>query len=385
VKSRSPFPLVLLAVAACGGAGTSEFRQAAPSYEALAFDVTDAAANEGVLAAPLTAPIVDAGCHPHLFVRTVGVAARVNRHLWKFLGHVERFVSRRADRASDSQAVWHGLHGSVEVQLVITRLGDAKFAWQLEMRPAGGATWTRVAWGDVDRTGASGPRQGVGSITLDLTALKTVVPAEPATGLVSATFESLADHRKVVLDARDVAWDFAAEPNVPDALKQPRSAHYVYYRAPGKGGSLKIADQMAFACPPLPGVLLPPPSDVQLVSRWFRLASGAVHGRSDARMTGGQLPVLHIDRIVGLTCHQAAAEGTAQDESYWLMKAEDAGGATIAGVSFTPPAGGAGPDACDPLLNPPDGKVTDLVSSANDYLFPVDFADDRPAPFPGGP
>lgn len=384
MKNWTFWPSLVLLAAGCGGGATSDFREAAPSYEALAFDVTDAIASTAPLAAGPGAPAADVTCHPHLFARSVGLAARVNRHLWKFLGHVERVVARRADRASDSQSVWQALHGTVEVRLTVTRVSDAAFAWQLEMRQVGAGAWTRVAWGDVDRSGAAGPRQGKGNVHLDLTALHGVVPAEPATGLLSASFEALGDHRKVVLDAKDVAWDFAGEA-VPDALKQPRSAHYVYYRAPGKGGSLKVADQMAFACPPLPGALLPPPADVRLVSRWYRLADGAVHGRTDALVTGGALPLLRVDRIVGLTCHQAAAEGAAQDESWWLVKAEDASGATLAGLSFAPPLGGSGPDACDPALNPPDGKVTDLASSANDYLFPADFADDRPAPFPGGP
>jgi len=376
---------LLPALVACGGAADSaEFQRAAPSYQALALDVSDAATAEGMgalalavdPAAPLP-PVADA-CHPHLFLRSHALAIRVNRHLWKLLVHVERLVARKADTVTTSKAVWERSSGQVEARLSVTRESDTTFSWLLEMRQAGASAWVTVMTGRIDRTGAQGPHQGAGAATLDLTALRSVIPGEPASGTIALSFESFADRRKIAVHALDVSWDLLPGDDVP---ARARDAHYVYTRAPGKGGSLKIADQMLFLCPQVPGQL-PAPADVKLVSRWYRLADGAVHGRSDGAITGGQLASATpaIAKVVGLTCHASAGEMKLQGENYWLVKSEDAGGATLEG--FAPP--GLDPGACDPALNPPGGEVPDLASSGNDYDFSkIDFTTDDPAPFPG--
>jgi hypothetical protein len=375
----SALPLALAALAGCGGAASeSTFQAAAPSYQALSMDLTSSDTT-APSALALTAASGDAAaatlpdCHPHLFIRTHDVVSRVNRHLWHFLRHVEGVIHRNPDITTGDSQVWERVRGGVDTRFTITRAGDQVFTWTLEMKKVGATDFVTVFSGQIDRAGAQGPHQGVGDATLDLGKLASVTGQDVA-GLLTAHFESSTGKRLVVVDAKGVIWDTDA--NAP-ALRQPRDAHYVYDREPGKGGSLKIEEQMVFACPTNLALV---PADVKLVARWYKSASGSVHGRSDALMTSGQLAA--GDKVVGLTCHQGAVDGADQAESYWLMKEEDPSGATVAGSahssSIDPPT------VCDPALNPPSGAVPALDNSATDFdMSGIVFADSTPYPFPG--
>ena len=401
--SRALLTVPLALLVACGGQVADQaFIDAAPTYAGLAMDQTapDAAAPGGTTGAlsladsALMAP--DAPCHPHLFIRSHEVVARVNAHLYRFLRHVAFALAHRPEVATQGEHVWERvLPSGVTVRFTMTRSGDV-FTWLLELAPPQGA-FVPVFWGEIDRTGATGPRQGKGTLTLDLTALHSVIPLERGTGQVSASFEVTAAFRHIVVDAADVAWEidplmlpFGMDPAVVAALEQPRSGHYVFYRKLGTGGSLKLKDQMVFLCPANPGYKL---ADAVVADRWYRSQDGTRHGRSDGLVTGGQLPdqVPPVARVVGVTCQQGSTEMAMPDELFWLMKAEAADGSTIVGWSseWLP---GFGPEACDPALNPPSGTVPDLVSSANDFDFGqvtfttgVDLADpaNQPYPFPG--
>lgn len=374
----SALPLALAALAGCGGvASESAFQSAAPSYQALSMDLTSSdTAAPGAVAltvagADTAATLPD--CHPHLFLRTHDVVARVNRHLWHFLKHVEAVIHRNPDITTGDSQVWERVKNGIDVRLTITRNPDDVFVWTLEMKKVVDGASVTVFSGQIDRGGAQGPHQGIGDATLDLTALAGVTGQEVA-GVLTVHFETFTGRRLVVVDAKGVVWDTDA--NAP-FLRQPRDAHYVYDREPGKGGSVKIEENMVFACPDNPGQL---PADVKLVSRWYRTASGGVHGRSDALMIAGQLPTGHT--VVGLTCHQSASDGDDQAESYWLMKEEDPTGATVAGSahssSIDPPT------VCDPLLNPPSGDVPALDNPATDFdMSGIAFGDANPYPFPG--
>jgi len=402
-------PVALLA--ACGGqTADPAFVNAAPSYAALAMDQTTSdgmAPAAGALSAALVAAPADAAamvapdaCHPHLFVRTHEVVARVNGHLYKFLANVAAAIARRPHLADATEQVWQFVRrDGVQVRFTITRTDPTHFTWLLELAPPAGA-FVPVFWGDIDRSGASGPHQGTGTMTLDLTALHGVIPTEKAVGTVAASFETTATSRRLVVDAQGVAWEI--DPVMPDGsmmpasvlttLEQPRNGHYVYFREPGKGGSLKIRDQMVFLCPDNPQFKL---GDVTLADRWYVAASGSRHGRADGRLTGGQLPDQSppVDKVVGVTCHQSADDATMPAETFWLMKEEAADGSTIQGWSSATLAVGAVlPDACDPALNPPSGTVPDLLGPTNDFDFSgvtiagnasLDDPANQPYPFPG--
>ena len=385
-------PLALLA--ACGGTdvgsgatsgGSSDLVAATPRYTTLAMDMTasdvaagpmmgvaDADAGTGMTApGPLPAVTDMDPCHPHLFLRADAVVARVNRHLYKFLGEVEAVIAANPALATGTSVVWERSRNGVDVKFTVTRDGEAAFSWKLEMTPAGAATSTTVFTGNIDRTGVTRPHQGTGALTLDLTALHAVLPHEPVSGRITAQFAVSDAARKLVVDAVDVTWDVRGEAAGLLVQRPPRNAHYVYYREPGKGGSVKITDEMPFGC----SALAPLPSaDVLLVSRWYRLASGSVHGRTDAVVTGGLIPAQN--RIYGVTCHESATEAGDPAERFWLLKGEDAQGATWPQLALT---GGAGLAPCDERFGP----VPSLQDASADYVFdPGFFASDDPAPFP---
>ena len=377
MRTRIPlalFPLGL--VLACGGGtvdpSSADLAAAAPSYAALSLDQVTADASPApalvaeaptALAAPAgTVGMEGVGCHPHLFLREREVVQRVNRHLYKVLRHVEAALARAPLPSTGGSQVWDRTDGTLERRLTITRSGTGEvFGWVLEMGPAGRAL-ARVLWGEIDRTGASGPHQGRGALHADFAALHAAMPAEPVSaGTLDVAFDTQAASRQVAVTATGVTWEL--DPALVDAgtlqeLSRPRSGSYVYYREPGVGGSLKVKDQMVFACPANPGWI---PADAELVSQWLRQADGSVHGRSDARMTSGQLPA--GDQVLGVTCHSGAAEGREQAEGFWLMKYEPAASpGPFAGASSLA-LSQSGPGACDPVFGP----VPTLADRTDDF------------------
>ncbi len=370
------------ALAACGRGATQDAIDAAPTYESLALDQTSTDVTPPADSSA-QALMIDDTCHPHLFMRSHEVVTRVNRHLYKFLRFVEAVISKNPTEQADNTWTWERVRNTVDVKFTMTKAGEV-YTWTLALGPVGGQL-TTVFSGDIDRTGATGPHQGTGSLTLDLDALASVLPLEPARGVIQAQFDVQAASRKIVVDAANVRWDVQDPMMTSSALTlldQPRNGHYVYYSEKGKGGSLKLTDEMFFVCP-MP-TTTPKLANVSLVERWYRNSSGVVNGRSDALMTGGQLPdhVPPIDHVVGVTC-RTSTDTTFPTETFWLMKAEDATGATISG-SDTEDVGGSS-TACDPALNPPDGTVPDLTSSTNDFVFPdaTTMSSDDVYPFPG--
>ena len=374
----SPLALAL----ACGGSGSgatgssSELLAAAPTSETFAVSVTDTTPAPAALSTANLDPVVafppifvgggDA-CHPHLFQRTEAVAARLNRHLYKFLGRIDRLIADDPTVSTSSQVVWERVRNGLDERFTLTQVATGQYTWSLDLRQGSTGSFTTVFSGEIDRTTASGPHQGKGDMTLDLTALQSVIPTEPASGVIQVTFDVEAAQRLEAFDASGVTWDTNGDPDDLPA-KAPRDAHYVLDRVPGKGGSLKAADEMIFLCPANPQGLQ---ASVELVSRWYVLTDGSQHGRSDALMTGGQLT--STQSFVGLTCHEKPAAGQPV-ESYWLMKLED-GGTVVSGSAHQ---GGTG-TPCDPVF----GSVPALDSTAGDFDFTqVNFTDDDPYPFP---
>jgi hypothetical protein len=316
------------------------------------------------------------GCAPHLFLRIEAVSRRLNRHLFKFLGRIDRLIAAAPTIDTAGQMVWEKVFpDGVDAKFTIAEVSKDVFSWALELRQGTAGSFTTVFSGQTDRTGATGPRQGKGNLTLDLTALHTVIPAEPATGEIQVAFDVTAASREVVLDAAGVVWDTDGDPDdLPPVA--PRNAHYVYLAEQGKGGSLKAADQMVFLCPANPTLAR---ADVDLVHRWVDEADGSVHGRSDALMKNGQLTATQQE--VGVTCHTAPPRPTAATmampdvEGYWLVKLED-GGSVVSGSIQE--AGSR--SACDPAFGP----VPAADSTTDDFDFAsVSFGDSNPYPFPG--
>jgi hypothetical protein len=320
------------------------------------------AAATGTTTAPLTMMDAMDPCHPHLFVRTEALAARLNRHVAKALGRIEHVIARTPALSTGTQVQWDEVRDGVEIRFTMTRDGEV-YTWSLDLRSAGAtdAQWATVFSGHIDRAGATGPRQGTGAFTVDLDALHQAIPTETAQGKIDATFAIAAAKRVLDVSVARVAWDPDSD---GDGLGHvsPLDASYRYVREPGVGGSLAVTDAMVFLCPANPSLAA---ADVTLAARWYLASDGAVHGRGDAKATGAQVP--SGDTFMGVTCHQGATDGTAA-EGYWMMKLEDAAGATV--QSWTP-AGTA--TACDPAFGP----VPLANAPTNDFDFSA------PVTFPG--
>jgi hypothetical protein len=382
----APLALALGCGGSTPGSGSAALDAATPSYASLSMDQVSAdTASSALLTGASTAAVAPAaaiagdGCHPHLFVRQREVVERVNRHIHKALRHVEAVIARNPLTATDTTKTWESVEGGIDRRFTITLLAPGVYGWELDVGPVGTTPLPVVLTGQIDRSGATGPHQGKGELHIDFAKLHAGFPSERVTqGTLDVQFDVEAASRKVFVTARDVAWDLDASlfasSAVVSALSAPRSGAYVYFREPGKGGSLEIQDQMVFLCPANASLL---PSDAALVSRWYRVADGSVHGRSDALMKNGQLPAAGIDHVAGVTCHQSAAEGETQAEGFWLMKAEDASGATLSGASSATVAD-PGAVACDPIF----GAVPTLADATNDFTgFPATI-DGTPFPFP---
>jgi len=406
-------PLALLA--ACGGSNTGSsgtiagpnnaLAQAAPSYAALSMD--EVSADSSTSLTPSTALVavpaaLGDGCHPHLFIRQREVVERVNRHIYKALFHVEKAL-RKLAKSSETSSTWDTVEGGIERKFTVALVPGttSQYTWELDIGPQGG-TLDVAFQGQIDRTNATGPHQGTGSFHIDFAKLAVGYPTEKVNqGTLDVQFDTETSKRQLNVYAYQVAWQLDptlfADANASSAVTaleaQLRTDSYVYYREPGKGGSLKIADQMVFLCPDNPSNML---ADAQLITRWY-VTGGAVHGRSDALMTGGQLT--STQQVVAVTCHQAATDGGDQSEGFWLMKLEDGGTVvkSAESTSGTTPACdtafGAVPDQNDvtgdlvacPTPSPADGNcwpaalsVTTPWSSGT----PAVFANTTPVSFP---
>ncbi len=375
---------------ACGGTSNpaqnsaAAFSAASPSYAALSMDqvstdTTPSSLTVSSSPSALVQVIQGVECHPHLFIRQREVVERLNRHIYKALQHVEAVIARGRVNSTTTSYSWESVENGIDRKFTITLVQPNVYGWELDVGPVGTTPLPVVMTGQIDRTGATRPNQGKGSLQIDFGKLYAAYPAEKVTtGTLDVQFDLEASSRKLTVTATGVAWDLDASmfesAYVVQALSKPRSGSYVYYREPGKGGSLKIQDQMVFACPANPTFL---PADAQLVSRWYRASDSTLHGRSDAYMTGGQL-VSPVDHVAAVTCHEASAEGGVQAESFWLMKSEDASGNTLAGES-SEHLGGTASTACDSAF----GVVPELQDDTNDFTsWPSSYSDGTPFPFP---
>ena len=385
----------LAVVLACGGStstgtGSDALNAATPSFGALSLDqiATDTAAPTAALVADLgSTQMMGPGggvCHPHLFMREREVVERVNRHIYKVLRKVEKLIVANPQIDTDKSKTWTKTEEGVDVTFTIELKGTNEYSWTLAAGATGTASLPVVMTGVINRANATGPHQGKGKMEIDFAKLNAAFPNEKvAQGTIRVQFDVSATARKITVEADGIAWDM--DPRhfdnavVPAALSAPRSGAYVYYREPGKGGSLKIQDQMVFACGMDRRVenLDLVPADARMVSRWFKTSDGTVHGRSDGIIQGGTL-VAPVASIVGVTCHNASAEQHMPTEGYWLMKAEDAAGATLLGFSSM--------SLMDTTAAPCDaafGDVPNLGDFKKDFKgWPDSYSDNVFFPFP---
>lgn len=368
------------ALAACGNAGgtgtTQEFLAAAPTSEKLAISQNDGDSPQGSTASDSSASaqaLATPECHPHLFVRTHEVVGRVNRHFAKLLHHVDELIEDNP-LANGETKTWENVRGGVDRKFTMTRTanadGSVTFDFELDLAavPASGSpSFVKVLWGSITHIGPAtedkdaGAGQLVenkGTVTFDFTALASVKTSERARGQITDTFDNVRDPDKGVKRSATIALtNFVPEEGDGHG---PRNGSYLWVREPSVGGKLQFQDTVTLFClPNASGVQ----SDLMAVSRWYNATDGGVHGRSDAKATGGQLDAGFA--WIGVTC--AKGQTTSEPaEGFWMMKLEQPdGGSAMVQMSQV------GTEPCDPIFGP----VPNPFDAGTDYDFsqPVTF------------
>lgn len=371
MKLNRILPLTLLAAAACGGgsASTNEFRANAPTFEKLAISQNDSdTAGTPAAAAALTEAATTPDCHPHLFVRTGEIVGRVNRHFRKHLHHVEELIENNPIADGETKT-WENVRDGVDRKFTMTKAvnldGSVTFTFELDLAavPASGApTFVKVMSGSITHVGpadaddsdaGSGALvENKGVVTFDYTALASVSAHERASGQITDTFDNVHDPVKGVKRSASITLtNFLPEEG---DMHGPRSGSYLWEREPGVGGKLQFQDTVTLFCLPNPTGAQ---SDVSTVARWYKAADGQVHGRTDAKATGGQLPT--GDTWMGVTCAKGQTT-SAPAEGFWMMKLEDSTGATVTSQSAQ-----VGTEPCDPVF----GAVPSATDNKTDYDF----------------
>jgi hypothetical protein len=314
-------------------------------------------------------------CHPHLFARTGEVTWRLNAIFRRHLRHVDALIAHHPDLLSGDSATWTrtGDLGEPQREFTITRSADGlTYTFELDLAPSGQTPpqWVKVFSGHVTDASVAPVAERTGDLVFDYDALRGVVPAERLAGTIEVTFDRVKDPSKPAPGVKRVHQiTFAAFSFGPSDPHGPRSGSFTHVSEPGIGGALTYQDDLVLLCPVNPSAL---EADTVTHARWYVAADGAVHGRADAKATGGQIPA--GDVWMGLTCHEGAVGAdptTASQTPYWMMKLEDAGGATLQGHE-RPVGGGV---ACDPVF----GAVPALADASSDYTFPA-----GPVGFPNG-
>ena len=376
-------PLLTLSIAAaflgaaCGGSSSSvkaatedELTAVAPTSASVDLEVGDATGmadnvpTSSISAdANVLAPGMDV-CHPHLFARTAEVAWRLNAVFFRHLRHIERLIAKHPKLLAGDSATWSETGSGFEVQrqFVITRSSDGlTYDFELDLAPAAQAppVWVKVFSGSTTNATTSTGSDQTGSLDFDYDALHSVIPDDRLTGQIAIAFERITDSSKPAPGKKKVTTvtfhGFSFGPNDPHG---PRSGTFTHVGEPGVGGSLTFQDSLVLLCPANPTAQV---ADAVTHARWY-VTNGALHGRADAKATGGQIP--SGDTWLGVTCYQGTHGvrplATAEN-GYWAMKLEDGSGATVTGS-----ARHAGSEqSCDSAF----GAVPSLTDNQTDYDF----------------
>src|SRR5258706_10658773 len=102
-------------------------------------------------------------CHPHLFERSHAVAARVNRHLYKFLGFLNAVIESHPSTRTSTSHVWLKSNGTYDLRFTMTKTGSI-FTWKMELKQVASTDYATVFSGTIDRTGVTAPHQGKGTM-----------------------------------------------------------------------------------------------------------------------------------------------------------------------------------------------------------------------------
>jgi hypothetical protein len=366
-------------LAGCGGqwsapppgssAADPAFSSAVPAYSSAAIEMesSDAAAPNALLVGSGTLNTdPDDACHPHLFVRTHEVVARLNLHTAILLSLIRDVASTNPTLKSATSHVWENVRNGIVRKLTLTKEADGltyDFALEVAVVPlSGDPDFVTVASGKAASNGAT-PNEETGSMTFDFSALKSVVTTEAASGQFTVEFDVVkGTSKKLVFHFTD----FLPRGDDPHG---PRTGSFVHYGKSGVGGSLKYQYTVVLLCPANPSALT---ADLDTVGEWYlNSTDGTLHGRADARAVGGQ--IASGDVWEGVTCSQGAAISD-DAEHYWMMKVEDANGATLGGSAVA--ASQVGAASCDPAFINGSSTTPALDNNSSDFAFTAYFNDD---------
>ena len=239
--------------------------------------------------------------------------------------------------------------------------GSATFTFQLELKQVAQPSFTTVMTGTVTASGHAGAadagatlREQSGTVTFDFTALKSVIASEKAEGRIIDSFDNVHDPARGEKRIASLALDrFIAD---DDGTRAPRTANFIWEREPSIGGSFAFQDQVDFGCSQVASGA----ATVDAVSRWYNVDGKTVHARTDAKASGG--PFTSGNVLVGVTCADGGTGGK-PTEGYWMLKLENAAGATVSGDASSVGS------ACDPKLDPNHGLPPALSNNATDFDF----------------
>ena len=356
----SSLALCALAVVACGGsASNDEFRSNAPTFQSVALADTDGSAGSPAEAPPSTSAgtaVTAVDCHPHLFERAHEIIGRVNRHFNKALHHVDELIEDNPKLAAGETKTWENVSNGIDRKFSMTKTVNADasvtFAFELDVAAQGSTSFVKVMDGSITHSKTAAAEENKGSVNIDFTALASVQTSERARGQISDAFDNLHDAVKGVKRTSNITLtNFLPEEGDPHG---PRTGAYVHIGEPGIGGLITFQDSLVLLCP---ANTTGAAADLVSAARWYKAADGGVHGRSDAKATGGQIPAGASWQ--GVTCAKGQTTA-APAEGFWMIKEEDATGKTIVAQSAS-----LGAEPCDPVF----GAVPNMNDSSTDYDF----------------
>jgi len=270
--------------------------------------------------------------------------------------------------SSGQTKTWESIKNGIDRKLTISAVANADgsvtydFELDIGLVPATGtATLTKVMSGslthsgpqasDLTDAGGSTRVEDKGSVTFDYSALASVITTEMSTGQITDAFDNVRDPAHGVKRSATMT---LVNFHFDNDQHGPRNGSYTWLREPSVGGLFQFSDSLVLLCPANPSNAV---ADLTAVARWYKAADGSVHGRGDAKATGGQ--IVSGDSWIGMTCAEGQTTA-APAEGEWMMKEENSSGASVSYQLVQ-----VGPTPCDPAF----GALPDSNDKANDYDF----------------
>jgi hypothetical protein len=290
-----------------------------------------------------------APCTPDYFAKSndvAGIASATGKV-------IERWTSPPENSMASIAAGWkphnvkpkherYSLHGVVG-RLTVTKATDGSFHFQFTFR--GATVFTGQA---VPGASSGGHVTEVDvQLTLSLSAISKRLPGRPS-GTLALTGSVIRDPSKPKPGLKRTG-DVTLTNFLPNRgdVHGPRNGTYSWVREPGIGSTFSYSDSVILICPTDATHGL---SDVTAVGRSYVATDGTVHGRADAKATGGWIPT--GDSLLEGACSEATGQ-------YAMKKLEDGSGNTVSGTT----TGVSG--VCDPIF----GAFPSLTNNATDYDF----------------